>query len=185
VTRRVLSSIDRLRADVKARIDAWLRVKQLTQLDILAVVNAELAGRGAPTISRSGLSRYAQRLGKAGEKIRETNAVARAWVGELGAEPESRTGELLVQTIRTLAFDLGATLAEADTPASAPVITALARSVRDLEIAAKVSAEREIAIRKETAKRAAEVVKGAGRKAGLSAEAIATIQRDILGLAAA
>jgi hypothetical protein len=183
MARRVVSSIERLPAEVKRHLDELLRDFPKTQLEIRAIVNDELDRRGAEMrISRSSLSRYAQRMQAAGDKLRQRRAVAQAWVGELGEVPTGEVGRLLTELITNLAFDTAEAQFETGEPASAKVVQALARSVRDLELAAKVSAEREISIRRETARAAAKAAKGAARKAGLSAEAIATIERDVLGI---
>ena len=85
--------------------------------------------------------------------------------------------------MQTLADETAAKIAAGDEPASAAVIQALARGVRDLEVASRQSAEREITVRNETAKAAAKVAKGAAKKQGLGAETADFIYREVLGVA--
>lgn len=185
-TRGRASKIERLPDDVKAFLDAMLRDREYSQQDILDEVNKQIADQGLPEhdqISRSGLNRYATRMEQIGKRMRETNAIADAWVSKLGDAPTGQVGNLLIQMTRSMAFDLTLSLQEKDEPASVQMLRELALTIKRLESASMDSLKREKEIRKAFAEEAATKAETAAKQAGLSKDAIATIKADILGIA--
>lgn len=185
-TRGRASKIERLPDDVKAFLDAMLRDREYSQQDILDEVNKQIAAQGLPEhdqISRSGLNRYATRMEQIGKRMRETNAIADAWVSKLGDAPTGQVGNLLIQMTRSMAFDLTLSLQEKDEPASVQMLRELALTIKRLESASMDSLKREKEIRKAFAEEAATKAETAAKQAGLSKDAIATIKADILGIA--
>jgi hypothetical protein len=178
------SSIKGMPPEVRDILDRFIRSDRATQKQILEFINARLEKKGNKPISRSALSRYAIRMREAGARIRQAREIASVWVAELGEEPAGEVGRLMIELVRTMAFDAASKALEGDEPAAPKLIASLAKAVRDLEHAAKLSAEREMAIRREVAAQAAKVVKRGAKAAGLSAEAIERIERDVLGIAA-
>ena len=185
-TRGRASKIERLPDDVKAFLDAMVRDREYSQQDILDEVNKQIADQGLPEhdqISRSGLNRYATRMEQIGKRMRETNAIADAWVSKLGDAPTGQVGNLLIQMTRSMAFDLTLSLQEKDEPASVQMLRELALTIKRLESASMDSLKREKEIRKAFAEEAATKAETAAKQAGLSKDAIATIKADILGIA--
>ena len=133
------SSIKGLPAEIKATLDRLLRADATTQQEILTLINAELAARGGGPVSRSAMSRYTIQMRAAGAKITQAREVAKVWVGQLGEAPgrrgraaDHRAGAHHGLRRRQHAMD-------SDDPAAPKLIGALAKSVRYLETAAKIS----------------------------------------------
>lgn len=175
-----LSKIDRLPPEVRETIGA-LRKLGFTIDEILAKLR-ELESPGAAEISRSALGRHVKSLDAMAERVRWSRGAAEAIMARLG-EDEGRTARLNIELMHASLMDLLAGgedgVAITLDPEKAML---LSRAVRDLTTAARHDAEREIKVRRETAAKAAKAATGAARKAGLSAEAIAAIERDVLGI---
>lgn len=176
------SSVKLLPPDIKALADRLIGEDRTTQLEILALVNAELERRGGAPVSRSAFNRYALTMAKAGERVRQTREIAAVWTRELGAMPEGDVGKLLTEVVRTLAFDTASRLSEEDVPAPPMALMALARAVHDLQKAASMSADTEIKIRERVAREAAGAAKKAAVGAGLTAETAQLIYDRVLGV---
>lgn len=146
------SRIKGLPPELKEMVHRLLREGSATQSRILELVNAELDKAGEKPLSKSGLNRYAQSVEKIGERIRQSREIADIWVGKLGDVPEGRVGRLLLETVRTLAFETTNTLAGAEAPVPPKVLNDLAKMARNLELAMSTNAQREIEIRERARK---------------------------------
>lgn len=182
------STVKTLPSDIKAMADRLIGEDRETQTAILNLINAELDKRDAGRISRSAFSRYAHRMGTAGERIRQTREIAQVWAREIGDMPDGDVGRLLNELVTTMAFDAAASFTGDADVAAPTVVAALARAARDLEHASSLSAERELRIRRETAKKAAAkaeaVVLKAGRDGALKIpkDLLATIREQVYGI---
>lgn len=103
VTRGQPSRIDQLPEEIRERLDAMLR-GGVTQREILRRLEAPLREIGERPLSRSGLNRYATRMEEVGHEIRQSRAVADAWMSQLGERPTGAVGRLTAEIVRTLAF---------------------------------------------------------------------------------
>lgn len=186
------SKIEQLPDEVKAFLNAMLRDRQYSQQEILDEVNRQIDELGLPDsekLSRSGLNRYATRMEAIGKKMRETNAVADAWVQRLGDKPQGQVGNLLIQMTRSMAFDLALAAQDQtnedgeEEPISLGMLKDLSLTIQRLEKASMDSLKREKEIRKAFAEEAANIAEKAVKAAGLTAQAIATIKNEILGIA--
>lgn len=186
------SKIEQLPDEVKGFLDALLRDRQYSQQEILDEVNRQIDALGLPgseKLSRSGLNRYATRMEAIGKKMRETNAVADAWVQRLGDKPQGQVGNLLIQMTRSMAFDLALAAQDQtnedgeEEPVSLGMLKDLSLTIQRLEKASMDSLKREKEIRKAFAEEAANTAEKAAKAAGLTAQAIATIKNEILGIA--
>ncbi|MGK3350551.1 phage protein Gp27 family protein, partial [Escherichia coli] len=63
-----------------------------------------------------GLNRYASRMEKVGAKIRASREMAEVWAAKLGSAPTSDVGKLLMEFVKTLAFETSMSMAEDDKP---------------------------------------------------------------------
>ncbi len=101
------SKVQQLPVEIKEQLDAWLRDPRVSQLEILNQVNCALAEAGLHTeqISRSGLSRYALAMESVGARIRQAREVSQQWIAKLGEAPEGEVSHILIEVVRTLAFD--------------------------------------------------------------------------------
>lgn len=180
------SSIDRLPADIREKLNELLRDPRVTQLDATARINAILAeGENPERLSKSSVNRYAVRMEEVGTKLRETREVAKMWIGKLGSEPQGEVGKLLNEMVRTLAFKMAMRASEADDdePIDPKLLKSLAISVHRLEMAAKENQDVEEKIRRRAIEEAADTVGKAAKASGVSDETISIIRRDVLRIA--
>ena len=177
------SSIEQIPEALRTALQKWLRNPSITQKQATERLNELLAGHGLEiTISRSAVNRYARRMDKAGAKIRESREIAKMWIAELGAQPQGQVGHLLNELVRTIAFDAAVKLGESDNPVPPKALRELATAIQRLEQATTMSVKREEVIREQVKRQAAEAVRGAGKKAGVSSEAIKEIEQQVLHL---
>jgi len=174
------SSIKRLPKALLQRLDALIAADELTLDDLTAWLDDKGHRR-----SRSALGRYAKDIRKVAGEIERSTQIAQAVVAELGpAAAEGKTGRLLVSILQKLIFDHLMARIDGGEGFAADEFYKLTRAVRELFMGLGLDAEREARLKRDTAAKAAKVATAAGRKAGLSAETIAAIERDVLGIAA-
>lgn len=169
------SSIGRLPAEIRDLIDNLLK-RGRTLDEILAKLRELDVG-----VSRSALGRYKQDFDKVGERMRRVREIANTFVEKLGAVPEGKQGRLIVELMQTVIFEVLMAQTEGDDGAAevkAQDVFFLAKGIRDLTQAEKMSAEREFAIRQETARGAAERAVAIAQK--LATEKGVTLGRDAL-----
>lgn len=184
------NTIDLLPPDIRERVNAWLNDPAVTQLAAVERTNALVEainaarpeGEQLPTISKSGLNRYAQRVQQIGEKMRQSRQVAEMLIGQLGNQPGGEVGKLINESIRTIVFDAVTGLADSEEPVSPGVINKLALAAKRLEEATSINEKRERAIRDEERSAAAEAAESAAKGRGLTADTVAAIKAEILGL---
>ena len=173
------SAIGKLPNKVRDKVHRLIR----DGVTIDAIVE-NLDGLGAE-VSRSAVGRYKQKYEERLKHYREALEVAAVWVRKLGEEPQGDVGLLLAEMLKTVAFQTLANMTDDEAEKADPkAIMMLAKSIKDLEGAAKISAERELKVRKAVAAEAANKAAEVGKKAGLTAETIETFRRQILGIAA-
>ncbi|WP_102798738.1 DUF3486 family protein [Bowmanella denitrificans] len=185
-TRGKPSKIDQLPEDIKAELIELLRDRSVTQTYVLEKVNSMIRAAGLPEeeeLSRSGLNRYATQMATVGSKIQEAREVSKQWVDQLGDKPTGEVSKILIEMVRTLAFDQVLKLSESDKVVEPKFIRQLAQGVKDLEEAATKSHKRQQEIRKAFAEEAAAQAEKTASAAGMTAEGVAQIKREILGLA--
>lgn len=181
------SSIDRLPAEIQELIGGLL--SQGRTLDEIVAKLGELDIE----ISRSALGRHSKDLDKVGERMRRVREISNAFVEKLGAVPEGKQGRLILELMQTVVFDVLLAKGETDgdgktTTVDAQEVFYLARAIKDLTSAEKISADRELKIRASALKEAFDDIEGAAKAAeksgepGLSAERVAQLRRDFLGV---
>lgn len=174
------STIQQLDPRLREAIDGLLREGRHTLDDIIAKL-AELNAGEAP-VSRSALGRYAQRAEEQMKRYREAQEVAKVWVDKLESEPNGDVARLIPEMLRSVAFQTLGSLGDREDSADAQEVMFLAKAVKDLASADKLTTERILVIRQEVAKRAAvEAVKQA-KASGLSDDAAEIIRQKILGV---
>ena len=175
VTRGRPSRIDQLPMELKERLDDLLR-RGVTQAEILKRLEEPLRDAGEEPLSRSGLNRYATRMEKVGAKIREHRAIADAWTAKFGERPTGEVGQLTIETLRTLAFDIVLRSEDEETPLDIPEIGELALAIQRLERAATLGRMREREMRAAFAEEVEEVAK----KHGLGADTAADLREALV-----
>ncbi|MGL9715604.1 DUF3486 family protein [Escherichia coli] len=184
-TRGRLSKVDLLPDSIREKLHQMLREKRHTQEEIREAINALIDEHNLPEemqLSRTGLNRYAIRMEKVGAKIRASREMAEVWAAKLGSAPTSDVGKLLMEFVKTLAFETSMSMAEDDKPVAPKALGQLALVAQRLEAAAMTSHKREKAIRDAFAQEMAEKTEELVRTGGLSGGAADTIKRDILGI---
>ena len=186
------SSIRRLPTDLREALEAWLRDKRLTQVEAAERLNAFLAERELPQVSRRAVNRYARSMDKVGERMRQSREMADSWIAKLGAQPSGRVGDLVISMMTTLVYEINLKLQDAEIDADS--LPGLSRQLRELSLttqrlqrASKVSAERELQIREEERREAAEELarraeSEAGASGSVSAERLRQIAREVYGV---
>ncbi|MBC6503361.1 DUF3486 family protein [Citrobacter freundii] len=186
-TRGRLSKIDLLPDTIREQLHQMLREKRHTQEEIRAAINELIDNHDLPDemqLSRTGLNRYAVRMEQVGAKIRASREMAEIWAAKLGTAPTSDVGKLLMEFVKTLAFETSMSLAEKEgTTVEPKALGQLALVAQRLEAAAMTSHKREKEIRKAFAEEVAATAETVTRQAGLSAETAADLRRQILGIA--
>ncbi|EFZ7844868.1 DUF3486 family protein [Escherichia coli] len=184
-TRGRLSKVDLLPDSIREQLHQMLREKRHTQEEIREAINALIDEHNLPgemQLSRTGLNRYAIRMEKVGAKIRASREMAEVWAAKLGSAPTSDVGRLLMEFVKTLAFETSMSMAEDDKPVAPKALGQLALVAQRLEAAAMTSHKREKAIRDAFAQEMAEKTEELVRAGGLSGGAADTIKREILGI---
>jgi hypothetical protein len=174
------SSIQQLDPRLREAVDGLLREGRHTLDDILAKL-AELNDGTAP-VSRSSLGRYAARAEKQMKRYAEAQEVAKVWIDRIEVEPNGDVARLNHEMLRTVAFQTLGEIGEREVSADPQEVMFLAKALKDLASADRLTQDRILIIRQEVAKRAAvEAVKQA-KASGLSDEAAELIRQRILGV---
>ncbi|MAD90265.1 MAG: hypothetical protein CMK64_11215 [Pseudoalteromonas sp.] len=101
------SKVDLLPEEIKRKLDEMLRDASNSQADILIAVNQLILDAGldeTATISRSGLSRHAQKTEAIGKRLRELRATTQALTAELGDKPTGDTTKMILEMGRSQLF---------------------------------------------------------------------------------
>lgn len=178
------SSISQLDPAVRAELDRLMKDDRFT----LEQIVAHLKQLGA-VVSRSSLGRYHKRFEESGKKIREAREVAAIWTERLGNEPQGDIGKVVIEMLRTMAFDATMQMGqdrEVETQLDGKAISTLALAMQRIEAAGKLSLDRERVLLQAAAEAAAREVDAvaADKKGGLTAEAAEEIKRRILSIKA-
>ncbi|MED5550049.1 MAG: DUF3486 family protein [Pseudomonadota bacterium] len=180
-----LSTIDLLPEEADADI-LWLneelREGRRLQIDLLDEFNARLADKGIGSVSKSAFSRYAVRKATQFRQLDETRRISMELADMLGVDSADKMTIALSEMLKVAAFRIaeGGGLNSKD-------VMELARAIKDVTSAQKLSAdyrrelEHEFDDRLEESVDRAEVV---AREAGLSADSIAKLRREFLGVRA-
>lgn len=184
------SKIDQLPEDAIKALNGWLSQRGMTRTEAHERLVAYLDGiefEDEPP-SRHAVNRYAMRMDEVGAKLKEAHQVADMWIDRFGAMPDGQLGQLVVQMVRTLSFEIGMKLNSQedldadDLPGILKMLRDLSMTVVRTERASTLNAKRIAEIKRETAEQAADVAEKVLNDAGLSAGAVAAVKKDILGL---
>ncbi len=178
------SSIDTLPEPIRDALHALLRDPAINQLEATKRVNDLLEQEQSNVrVSKSAVNRYSQRMDQIGEKMRQSRQIAEMWIGKLGNQPQGQVGKLLNEFTRTMAFETALSMSEGDEPVPPKLLKELSLSIKHLEEAASVNEKREREIRRQMAEEAANAVDTAAKSQGLTADSVALIKQQILGIA--
>jgi hypothetical protein len=184
------STIEILPPEIKAQLQAWLQDPRITQLEATARANSLLELAGHPErVTKSAVNRYAVKMEEVGAKLRQSREVAQMYIAQVGAAPQGQAGLLINEMLRTMAFDLTLKIQDADIEdpetlaATIDQVKNLSLAVQRLEQSATLNVKRETEIKRQAMEKAAEAATDTAKQAGVSADTIAIIRRDILRMA--
>ncbi|MBP2231784.1 DUF3486 family protein [Azospirillum agricola] len=181
------STLDRLPKEIREELgrlreDGWTIDELLSKLQAL---RAE--GRHDVDVSRSAVGRYVQGMDKIGERLRQSRAMAEGLVRQLGDEPDTKVARLNIELGHALIMNL-LTGAGEDGEEGGPVtfdpeqVMFLTSSIQKLASARKTDAELILRLQTEADKRAIAAMEATAKRKGLSADTIADIKKDFLGI---
>lgn len=180
-----LSSLDLLPEEAEPDI-VWaleqLRERTMPQIAILDGFNARLADRGIGSVSKSAFSRWSVRKALQFRRLDELRAISGDVVGGLGTEGADEVTVAVAEMIKAAIFE--ALEGEQNTKG----IMELSRALGSVVAAQKTSAQHRRALEEKIDAQvtaAAERAGAAAAEAGLSADRVAQIRRDVLGVRAA
>jgi hypothetical protein len=189
VTRGRRSKIDLLPEEIRQELDSKLRDGRLTQQDVLDYINDLIDQSQLPPkdkeelkLSRSGLNRYASHLETIGKDLREIREVSNALVAQLGDKPTGDVSRMILEIGRTQLFKAMMTNSSKEEMDIGMIKDAMLAAQR-LEAAAMHSHKREKEIRQLFAEEVAAATEKVAKSAGLTADGVALLKREILGIA--
>jgi hypothetical protein len=180
------SSIHDLPENVQLVLNKELGKGKLTLDEFVALLKKQ-----GFEISRSALGRYAQGYRKEIERMRRVQQASDMMIAEIGeAAANSKIGRAVAEMVKIVAFDHLAAREgdEGKSEADPKDLMFIARAIKDAVGAGKIELEQELAIRKAALKEAADKLSAATKDAaaagekGLSAERVAQLRRDFLGV---
>ncbi|MCU0946799.1 MAG: DUF3486 family protein [Porphyrobacter sp.] len=178
-----LSSIDMLPDEAEEDI-VWaleqLRERSLPQNTILMEFNERLADKGIGPISKSAWSRYAVRKAMQFRKLDEVQRIGGELVRTMDAKEPDQVTVAVAELIKVAVFEV----LEGGTPTTKGIME-LSRALQSAVGAQKASAEYRERLEKEVAAKLAKAADKVGvmaRDAGLSAETVAKLRREFLGV---
>lgn len=170
------SKVDLLPQEVRAELERRLLGQAFGGYDELV----EWLGGQGYEISRSAVHRFGQRFEERAKALRLVTEQAKVLV-EAAPDDESAVSEALIRLTQEKCFTL---LLEAEIDPAKVNFPKLVQNIGQLTRAQVYRSKHAADIRRETATQAAEVAGREARNAGLSADKVDAIRREILGIAA-
>ena len=185
------STVKTLPPELLAEVNRILAGDTLTLDELVAYLRDAGHPRG-----RSALHRHKQRQERVAKRLRQSREMATALVQELGPSvTEGKTGRMLVEILQSMVFDHMLNRVEAgdgegteDDDMSSQDFFFLAKSIKELASASKLSTDQEMKLREKFVSDAIAIVDEVNEEAkrggepGLSAEAIERLKREMLGV---
>jgi len=146
---------------------------------ILEELNGRLADKGLPLISKSAFNRKSIRIASAANRVAESRAIFAGLADQFTPEHVDEANIVIGEMIKLLIMEhLDAGPEKIDTKGSME----LARGYLAVIQGQKVSAARRSQLESEFKAKADKAIDAVSREAGLSAEQVAQIRRDVLGV---
>jgi uncharacterized protein YjcR len=119
-----------------------------------------------------------------GARLRRSREVAAALGGKAGLQNQGQMGQVVNELLRSLLYDLSTQVdPTGNMDATIDQIKSLALTMQRLETAAARNIKNEQEIRKQILEQAVQTVEKTAKQAGVSAETIQAIRRDVLMMA--
>lgn len=175
------SAVEALPKAVRAWLDGALIEGNFSGYELL---EAELQARGY-SIGKSSVHRYGQQLERKLASVRASTQAATA-IAEAAPDDADLRSAAVMSMIQTDVFNVLVTLQEAesaDPQERLKLLSRAAKSIAELSRASVNQKRWQVEVR-DKARAAAETVAKLAKKGGLSADAVDSIRREILGIAA-
>ena len=177
----VKSTVTILDPEVKSGLDKMIRAGRAT-IDQMVEYLQERLGDAAP--SRSAVGRYVKNINDVLGIYKTSMEAAGVLQREVGERPESDMGQAAIDILRMVLFGTSIRMANSGEDPEPKAMALAARSIKDLSQAEKIMTDSILRVRQETAKQAADRAETVAKRNGLSAETVADLKRQILGVAA-
>lgn len=176
------SSIDRLPEAVRTAIQDEINAGRLTLDEILDRIRDEFGDEHLP--SRSALGRYRKRFEEQVADLKESRELASIYADRLGRDPNSDVGKFTLEILRTLAYRAGADMLDFSKEGTLEPkqMAHLARMMKYIEDAGRLSTEREAKLRAAAREQAAEAAQEVARGQGLPDDVVDQIYHQVLGV---
>lgn len=177
-----LSSLDMLPDEAEADL-VWaleqLRERTMPQNAILDELNGRLADRGIGRVSKSAFSRWSVRKAIQFRRLDEVRAITGDIVGNLGSAGADEVTVAVAEMLKAAIYE------QLENELGPKQIQELSRSLAAVVAAQRASTEHRRRLEERVNAQVEQVAERAGealRDAGLSAERVAQIRRDVLGM---
>lgn len=182
-----LSSIDLLPDHANQAVNealAQLGERNMEQQEILAELNGKLAALDPPVdpISRSAFNRYSLRFAAQFTKLAEGREMAAAMAERMDEMPEGDIGLMLAETVKVLINDVVMDGMLSGESPSIGVLKEASNALKALEQGRLANAKTSQIKVRDFVEQAADVASTAAAEQGLTAETIAAIRGEILGV---
>lgn len=184
-----LSAIDLLPGECDEAI-SWaagqLSERRRSQLDIYAEWRSRLiavqgeTGADFDIPSFQSFNRYSVRLAEISRRLEVTREIAASMSERFDGKSSDDLTRLGAATIKTLVYEI--LEAKGSAGISPKDAKELANAMRAAVAAEKMSTQRRVEVQEEFEKQAEEAIEKAAKEAGLSAETVAQLRRDFLGV---
>lgn len=175
------SKIQLLDRSVREELDRMVRDGGFTIDQIVARLR-ELSGKKSP--GRSAVGVYMKRAREQMQRYRDAQGIAKLWIEQIGEKPDGDVQRLLSEMLRSIAYQTIGEVGDRalDGDASPKELMLLARAIRDLAHSDRISLDRELLIRRQTAEKAAKVTQELMTSVGLDEEQARFWREKVLGV---
>jgi hypothetical protein len=171
------SSITQLDPKVREAVDRAIQGGRATIDDIVELID-DMGG----DVSRSAVGRYRKNAMDQMRKWQDAREISKTWIDRLEQDPSGDVGRLISEMLKTVAFQTVGTMVDGEN-VDADQIMLLAKALKDMAGADKLSSDRINRIRKEMAAEAAKVVEEVTAAAGMDVDQAKFWRAKVLGIA--
>jgi len=180
-----LSAIEQLPDEAEPFVVAAIQAlneRARTQEEIREELNTHLLGIGCDPISSSSFNRYSLNLAVQGKRLFQAREIAELFAEKINEQPGGDVGLLIGETLKTMIYDVVIDASLNDESPSIKMLGAAAKAVKELELARGANFRAAKLRQDNFLHDAADAAEAAATESGLSADVVAKIRRDVLGV---